>query len=124
MTLDLSRRSGDMAMRFVVLLAALSFIVSIFDYFWTGNGIHGTEGALLVVVSTLLMLIASAVILSGRVHGWVRVVLEILILLDFLGTGLAAYLLESWVLLILDVIALVAWIVHGLWRARREEVTP
>lgn len=112
-----------MAMRFVALLAALSLIVSIFDYFWTDNGIHGTEGALLVIVSTFLMLVASGWLSTGRVHGWLRVVLEILLVLDFLGTGLAAYLLEAWVLLALDVLALLVWIVHALRPARRE-VTP
>lgn len=96
----------------VSLLALLALIDSIFNYFWTGNGIHGSEGALLVVVSTLLLTIAAAIIAARRVRGWVRIVLEILIVLDFIGTAAAADLLEAWILLALIVLAAIAWIVH------------
>lgn len=116
----LPMRTGGLPMQLVCLLALLAFVDAVFDYFWPANGIHGTEGALLVVVSTLLMLGAAALIATDRVHGWVRVVLEILLVLDFLGTGLAAYLLEAWIVLILDILALAAWVVHALQPARRE----
>lgn len=116
-------RTGGLPMQLVCLCGLLALLDSIFNYFWSGNGIHGTEGALLVVGSTLLMLIAAALIATDRVHGWVRVVLEVLLVLDFVGTGLAAYLLEAWVLLVLDILAVAAWVVHALRPARRE-VTP
>ena len=94
----------------VVFFCVLAFLDALFEYFWTGNGIHGTEGALLVVISTLLMAVAAALIGLRVVHGWLSTVLSILLVLDFIGTGLAAYLLEAWILLGLDILAAVAWL--------------
>lgn len=94
----------------VVFFCVLAFLDALFEYFWTGNGIHGTEGALLVVISTLLMAVAAALIGMRVVHGWLSTVLSILLVLDFIGTGLAAYLLEAWILLGLDILAAIAWL--------------
>jgi hypothetical protein len=94
----------------VVFFCVLAFLDALFEYFWTGNGIHGTEGALLVVISTLLMAVAAALIGMRVAHGWLSTVLSILLVLDFIGTGLAAYLLEAWILLGLDILAAVAWL--------------
>jgi len=93
-----------------VLISVLAFADALFNYFWTGNGIHGTEGALLVVVSTLLMGVAAWLTGAHIVHGWLRTLLVALLVLDFIGTGLAAYLLEAWILLALDIAATVAWL--------------
>lgn len=105
-------RRSDGPMWAVSLLSLLAFIDSIFNYVWTGNGIHGSEGALLVVISTFLLTIAAGIVAGDRIYGWVRVILEILIVLDFIGTAAAAYLLEAWILLALVVLAAIAWIVH------------
>jgi hypothetical protein len=113
------RNSGDIAIWLVALLALLAFLDSIFNYFWTGNGIHGTEGALLVVASTFLMGVAAVLIGNRWVGGWLRTLFEILLVLDFVGTAAAAYLLEAWILLILVVLAFVAWIAHVVRPARR-----
>lgn len=113
------RNSGDIAIWLVALLALLAFLDSIFNYFWTGNGIHGTEGALLVVASTFLMGVAAVLIGNRWVGGWLRTMFEILLVLDFAGTAAAAYLLEAWILLILVVLAFVAWIAHVVRPARR-----
>lgn len=94
----------------VVFFCVLAFLDALFEYFWTGNGIHGTEGALLVVISTLLMAVAAALIGMRVVHGWLSTVLSILLVLDFIGTGLAAYLLEALILLGLDILAAIAWL--------------
>jgi hypothetical protein len=93
-----------------VLFSALGFLDAIFNYFWTGNGIHGSEGALLVVASTLLMAVAAWLVGAHVVHGWLRTLLVVLLVLDFIGTGAAAYLLEAWILLGLDVLAAIAWL--------------
>jgi hypothetical protein len=113
------RNSGDIAIWLVALLALLAFLDSIFNYFWTGNGIHGTEGALLVVASTFLMGVAAVLIGNRWVGGWLRTLFEILLVLDFVGTAAAAYLLEAWILLVLVVLAFVAWIAHVVRPARR-----
>ena len=94
----------------VVFFCVLAFLDALFEYFWTGNGIHGTEGELLVVISTLLMAVAAALIGLRVVHGWLSTVLSILLVLDFIGTGLAAYLLEALILLGLDILAAIAWL--------------
>jgi len=109
MTINASGRSLTIPWGAVVLISVLAFADALFNYFWTGNGIHGTEGALLVVVSTLLMAVAAWLTGAHIVHGWLRTLLLALLVLDFIGTGLAAYLLEAWILLALDIAATVAW---------------
>ena len=108
----ISGRPRDVAMQLVALVGLLALFVSLFNYFWIGNGIHGSEGALLVVVSTLLLALAAGVIAVGWIGGGLRSLLETLIALDFLGTSVAAYFLQAWVLLGLIVLAFVAWVVH------------
>jgi hypothetical protein len=110
MTTRASGRSLTLPEGATVLFSVLAFLDAVFNYFWTGNGIHGTEGALLVVVSTLLMAIAAWLIGAHVVHGWLRVLLVVLLVLDFIGTGFAAYLLDAWILLGLDVLAAIAWL--------------
>jgi len=109
MTINASGRSLTIPWGAVVLISVLAFADALFNHFWTGNGIHGTEGALLVVVSTLLMAVAAWLTGAHIVHGWLRTLLVALLVLDFIGTGLAAYLLEAWILLALDIAATVAW---------------
>lgn len=109
---SLPPRRSDFAMSAVFVLSLLALIDSLFNYFWTGNGIHGSEGALLVIVSTVLMAVAAGLIVNRWISGWVRGLFEFLILLDFFGTALAAYFLEAWVLLGLVVLAFIAWIAH------------
>jgi hypothetical protein len=70
-----------------------------------------------VVVSTLLMAIAAGLIANRWISGWVRGLFEVLIFLDFLGTGLAAYFLNAWILLGLVVLAFLAWVAHVTRRA-------
>jgi hypothetical protein len=52
----------------LLVAAALALAIAIFNDVWSGNGIHGTAGALLVVISSALMLIAASALLSQR--GW------------------------------------------------------
>lgn len=102
----------DSGMTAVAALAVLAFLDSLFNYLWTGNGIHGSEGALLVVVSTFLMLVAAVLIAARWVRGGLRTLFEILIALDFLGTASAAWLLEAWILFAVVILAALAWVVH------------
>ena len=90
--------------------AALGLAISVFDYFWPDNGIHGSLGVLIVIGSTALMAIAAAAIASGLARGWLRAILAALILLDILGTGFAAYMLEAEILFGLMVLALIVWL--------------
>lgn len=105
-------------------LAVLALLDSLFNYVWQGNGIHGTEGALLVVISTLLLAIGGWLVAARWVHGWIRLALDILIFLDLIGTGVAAYFLNAWILLALDVIALLVFLLHVFWRPAPTVATP
>jgi hypothetical protein len=105
------------------IATALALIDSIFNYFWTGNGIHGTPGALIVIVSTALQLIGTLLIYFRVVRGGWGVLFEVLIFLDLIGTGVAANLLEARVLLALTVIAFIGWLLQ-LVREPRRTTTP
>lgn len=98
----------------ILLLGALIGLAeAIFDYFWTGNGIHGTAGVVLVIVSTALMVLAAgALTLWPAMARGLRGVLLFLILLDIVGSGLASYMLEAWWLVGAMALALVGWIIH------------
>lgn len=106
----LARRTLTIPWGSAIVLSALAFFDSIFNYLWTGNGIHGTEGALLVIVSTLLMTAAAVLVGLHFIRGGLRAVFVALLVLDFVGTGAAAYLLEAWIVLGLDVLAAIAWL--------------
>jgi len=97
-----------------LLLAAtiIGLVDSIFNYFSPANGIHGTEGALLVIGSTVLQLIAVLLILGHVVRGWVGWLFQILILLDLAGTALAAYLLDAYLLLALTGLGFIGWLLQ------------
>ena len=90
--------------------AAAALVVAVFDFFSPGNGIHGTAGAGLVVISSALMVAAAAALaFAARMGRGLRGTLLVLIALDILGTGLAAYLLEADLLLGAMAVALVGW---------------
>lgn len=106
----------------LIVASLLAAVDAIYNYFSTANGIHGTEGALLVIVSTVLQLGAALMIAAGWLRGWVWGLFETLILLDLAGTALAAYLLEAWVLLALTAIGFIAWLLQLFERAARRPV--
>jgi hypothetical protein len=93
--------------------ALLALALSIFNYFWSGNGIHGSAGALLVIVSSALMLGAAIFLhVAPLIAGWLGATLLTLIALDIAGTALAAYMLEAYGLLAVMAVALIGWVVH------------
>ncbi|MFN3572962.1 MAG: hypothetical protein ACK4TR_05520 [Phenylobacterium sp.] len=103
-------------------LAVVGLAAAVYSYFTPATGIDGTPGALLVIVSTTLL--AGAALLIGFVAalpGWARITLLTLCLLDVLGTGLAAYFLQAWVLLAAMALALLAWLVLAFGGGARRE---
>ena len=107
----------------LLVSSGLALLVAVFNYFWTGNGIHGTEGALLVLVSSALIFGASLAFALGwlRQH-WLRALLNTLLFLGILGTAVAAYFLNAWLLLGLMVVALTGWALHLFVRPRTAPV--
>ncbi|MEO7178793.1 MAG: hypothetical protein ABIW83_08105, partial [Allosphingosinicella sp.] len=67
---------------------------------------------------------AALAILFGWVGGAFAAVFEVLMFLDYLGSALAAYLLEAWILVALLALGLVAWIIHLLQPSRPRAVLP
>jgi hypothetical protein len=121
----LPTREGDTGA--LVLLIAVALAIAIFDFFWPGNGIHGTAGAGLVVISSALLVAAATVLVFvARLGGGLRGTLLVLIALDIIGTGFAAYLLEADWLLAAMAVALIGWIVHlaSVRRRRRSSDQP
>jgi len=108
------------------IATALGLIDTIFNYFWTGNGIHGSAGAGLVVIATALQLIATLLIYFGVLRGRWRTLFEVLICLDLIGTAIAAFFLEAWILLVLTIIAAIGWLMHVIRRpaSNTSEVNP
>jgi quinoprotein glucose dehydrogenase len=102
-------------------LAVVALVIALTNYFWQGNGIHGTPGALLVVISTALLVVGTCVVARypAMHHGW-RIALLALILVDAVGTCVAAYFLEAWLLLGVTVLA----VIDGFLVLRRGEDLP
>ena len=108
----ITRNRTSAAHVIVALAAAVGFVTALVDYFTPGSGIDGSGGAMLVAVSTALIFVAAVLIVMhilDRAH-WLFVTFQVLLLLGILGTGLAAYLLESALLLSAMVVALIGWV--------------
>lgn len=99
----------------ILVLGGLELIgvaAACYGYFAAGSGTSFTEGAFLVIVSSLLILGATLItgFMRDLAHG-LRVTLNILLFLGFAGTIFAAWLLMNWVLLWAMIAALVVWFV-------------
>lgn len=114
-------RSPGIGLWLLVTASVLALALSLFNYFWTGNGIHGSPGALLVVISSALMLAAAIFLhVAPLIASWLRGTLLTLLALDVVGTAMAAYMLESYLLLSAMAVALIGWI----WRLTRWRPAP
>ena len=111
----------------IVFGSAVGLGVAVYNFFSpTGflsplSNTAGTWGALLVIGSTALMLIAGLVLL-GQPH--LRIVILFFglgVFLDVLGTGFAALLLESPPLLVAMVVAGIGWL---LWIFGKRPAAP
>lgn len=97
----------------LLVAASLAGLVAAGIYtFVDGNGIAYTPGTYLVLISTMLLLGGAMILVFASGRGWLGGILAFLVLLDILGTGLAAYFLMAWVLLALMAVALIGWLVH------------
>lgn len=95
----------------LIALAVAGLAVAAFYTLDAGNGIAYTPGTYLVLGSTALLMLGVLLLISPYgARGPLRKVLICLILLDLLGTGFAAYLLEAWALLAITAMGLLAWL--------------
>lgn len=104
----------------LIAAAAVGFLVALYDFFLAW-GIRYSIGSGIVVFSTAIMTVAALVIVFARPARWVRIVLGIGLVLDFLGTALAAYFLESYLLTALSLIAGIGWLIYVLSAPVRQE---
>jgi hypothetical protein len=116
MAADEYRRS-DYGAWLIVIASIAGLIVSIYNYNSADSGIDGTPGAMLVIVSTLLLLFAGFILGRDMGGGGMRAVLATLCFLGILGTAFAGYLLESTVLLAAMGLCLFGWVIR-LFQAR------
>ncbi|MCE7027080.1 hypothetical protein [Jiella avicenniae] len=97
----------------VVAASAIGAVVAAFDVVNVGNGIAFSFGAWLVFASSLLVMCAALILgLHLALSGAARGTLAVLLLLGILGTGVAAYFLTAWILLVAMGVALVGWLIH------------
>jgi hypothetical protein len=94
----------------LIVASVLGFLVALYDFFLAW-GIRHSIGSGIVVFSTAVMTIAALVIVLAHPARWVRIVLGIGLVLDFLGTALAAYFLESDLLVALSLLAGLGWLI-------------
>lgn len=96
----------------VLLLVAslLGIGISLYYYLTPLTGVNGTFGALLVVVSTLLMALAGLLLLPLR-RGFLAGLFRVLALLAGIGTLAAAWFLHEFWLMAAMVVALLGVIV-------------
>jgi hypothetical protein len=105
--------AADFGNGLMVAGSVIGLLLSMLNYFYSGNGIHGTAGALLVIVTSALVLIASLLTAFGvlKPH-WLRIVADVLLVLGIVGTGFAGYMLEANWLVALMAVALIGWLVQ------------
>lgn len=97
----------------VVAASAVGALVAAFNVVNTGNGIAWSFGVWLVLVSSILVVIAGLILAWHLALSPVsRGIMAVLLLLGILGTGLAAYFLTAWILVVAMGVALVGWVIH------------
>ncbi len=97
----------------VALGAILGALVSIFNYMSPDSGIAGTPGAVLVIISTLILFLFSTMMGRYGVRSTaLRVFILISALLAILGTAFAGYMLESNALIAFMAVSLIGLIMR------------
>ena len=92
----------------LIVASLIGLALAVFNYLNRGDGIAYSPGALLVLVSTVLILAASIVVLIDLgLPAWLGGVLYGLIILGLIGTGLAAWFLDSYWLTALMIVGLI-----------------
>lgn len=105
-------RSGGVDL--MLMAGLLGAAAALYDYFAPATGIDHTGGVALVLISCMLMALAASAVLTLN-RGSLANVLTFLIFLDILGTGTAAWFLESGLVMAAMVLAafgLLLWLTN------------
>jgi hypothetical protein len=111
--------SRDYGASLLAVSGAAGLGISLANDFSRSSTIGHTDGALLVTVSTGLILAAALVIVALSAFfdsrpTWLRILLDILLVLGLVGTALAAYFLETNLLILFMAVGLIGWFAHVL----------
>jgi len=105
--------TADHGARFISGAGIVGAAVSLYNYFSPSSGIDDTGGALLVIGTSIILFGLGFTIGAPGKAGGLRKLLSAVCLILILGTAFAAFLLESWVLLLLMIIAAIGWLMHA-----------
>ncbi|MEC9483768.1 MAG: hypothetical protein UMU75_10715 [Halomonas sp.] len=106
-------RRGTAYGAWLLLASSLAgLIMATIITFNKGNGIAYTPGTYLVMFSTSMLVLGSLLLFIRRMPRWLSGLIIALLLIDLLGTALAAYLLMAYGLVALMAVVLVAWLFH------------
>ncbi|MGH7103883.1 MAG: hypothetical protein ACREFJ_15965 [Acetobacteraceae bacterium] len=99
----------------LVFAAAAGLGAALAEYFPRYSEVGHTPGALLVIITSALVLIGSLIVLAlvACFHSrpvWLRVLLQVLLVIGLVGTGFAAWFLESNLLFAFMVVGFVGWL--------------
>jgi len=100
----------------IAIAAAVGLAISVYNYLMPvsllepDSSVTGTAGALLVVASSAIILVAALVLAAGSGGRALRAFLVAGCLVGVLGTGFAAYLLDTLPLLIAMAVCLIGWL--------------
>jgi hypothetical protein len=114
-----SRVAVEWAPGILITAAVISLFLSLIAYFTPNGAVAGSEGALLVLVSTALLLFAALLTALARMPPWLVTLFKLLTLLDIIGTAICAYFLETDILLAVLVIAFIGWALQPFSSVRR-----
>jgi hypothetical protein len=95
----------------MLLAGALGAIAAVYDFYIVSSGIDGTGGVELVIASSLLMVFGALMVMVLG-PGFLAGIFLLLLLLDVIGTGVAGYFLESWMVMGVMVLAALGWLIH------------
>ena len=104
---------AQLVARIMAVPAALAVIAALVEFFWHGSGVAGTAGAGLSLFGCVALVFGALMLASLRPGGW-RTTFVLLMLLGGILTGLAAWFLESHLVLIAVLATLLVWLLYVL----------
>jgi len=105
----------------LTLSSAAALVLLLIDYFMPHGAISQSQGTMLVVGSTGLMLGAALLIGLSPLPRWLFLLFNFLIVLDIICTGIVTYFLQAYLVLALMAVALTGWFAHSGPGARTPE---
>ncbi len=102
--------AGKSGSGLMLLAGAFGAAAAYYDYTTVATGLDGTGGVELVGASCLLMVLGALVVMVAR--GFIAGLFMLLLLLDVIGTGVAAYFLESGMIMGAMALAALGWLLR------------